>query len=148
MSHFLRGLGFPMDPFVRGLLFYYGLEFHDLAPESILHISSFIVVCEAFLRVTPHFGLWPKTSKVEPKMIEGRHCRGFPGLPEHLWGRSPFSVRRGAEVAQRADRGEARGGRFLPSFGALRIDNTPTAALWILLSSCSGAPSATVHSSS
>ena len=44
VSHFLRGLGFPMDPFVRGLMFYYGLEFHDLAPESILHISSFIVV--------------------------------------------------------------------------------------------------------
>ena len=73
-SHFLRGLGFPMDPFVRGLLFYYGLEFHDLAPESILHISSFIVVCEAFLRVTPHFGLWLKTFGVEPKMIEGRHA--------------------------------------------------------------------------
>jgi len=35
-SHFLRGLGFPIDPFVRGLMFYYGLEFHDLAPESIL----------------------------------------------------------------------------------------------------------------
>ena len=69
MSHFLRGLGFPMDPFVRGLLFYYGLEFHDLAPESILHISSFIVVCEAFLRVTPHFELWLKT-----KMIKGRHA--------------------------------------------------------------------------
>ena len=74
MSHFLRGLGFPMDPFVRGLLFYYGLEFHDLAPESILHISSFIVVCEAFLRVTPHFGLWLQTFKVEPKMIKGRHA--------------------------------------------------------------------------
>ena len=41
VSHFLWGLGFPMDPFVRGLMFYYGLEFHDLAPESILHISSF-----------------------------------------------------------------------------------------------------------
>ncbi len=26
-SHFLRGLGFPMDPLVRGLLFYYGLNF-------------------------------------------------------------------------------------------------------------------------
>ena len=74
MSHFLRGLGFPMDPFVRGLLFYYGLEFHDLALESILHISLFIVVCEAFLRVTPHFGLWLKTFKVEPKMIKGRHA--------------------------------------------------------------------------
>ena len=45
-SHFLRGLGFPIDPFVRGLMFYYGLEFHDLAPESILQISSFIVMCE------------------------------------------------------------------------------------------------------
>ena len=74
MSHFLRGLGFPMDPFVRGLLFYYGLEFHDLAPESILHISSFIIVCEAFLRVTPYFGLWLKTFGVEPKMIEGRYA--------------------------------------------------------------------------
>ena len=74
MSHFLRGLGFPMDPFVRGLMFYYGLEFHDLAPESILHISSFIVVCEAFLHVTPHFRLWLKTFGVEPKMIEGRHA--------------------------------------------------------------------------
>src|SRR4051812_17831249 len=74
ISHFLRGLGFPMDPFVRGLMFYYGLEFHDLAPESILHISSFIVVCKAFLRVTPHFGLWLKTFKVELKIIEGRHA--------------------------------------------------------------------------
>ena len=71
-SHFLRGLGFPTDPFVRGLMFYYGLEFHDLDPESILHISSFIVVCEAFLRITPHFGLWLKTFKVEPKMIKGQ----------------------------------------------------------------------------
>ena len=71
VSHLRRGLGFPTDPFVRGLMFYYGLEFHDLAPESILHISSFIVVCEAFLRTTPHFGLWLKTFNVEPNMIEG-----------------------------------------------------------------------------
>ena len=42
MSHFLRGLGFPMEPFMRGLMFYYGLEFHDLDPESILHISALL----------------------------------------------------------------------------------------------------------
>ena len=58
MSHFLRGLSFPIDPFVRGLMFYYGLEFHDLALESTLQISSYIVVCESFLHITPHFGLW------------------------------------------------------------------------------------------
>ena len=27
VSHLRRGLGFPMDPFTRGLMFYYGL-FH------------------------------------------------------------------------------------------------------------------------
>ena len=78
--HFLRGLGFSLDPFWRGLMFYYGLDFHDLAPDSILHTSLFIVMCEAFLRITPHFGLWLKTFNVEPKMIEGetrrvRRCR-------------------------------------------------------------------------
>ena len=39
-------------------MFYYGLDFHDLAPNFILNISAFIVVCEAFLRIKPHFGLW------------------------------------------------------------------------------------------
>ena len=58
ISHFLRGLVFSVHCFVRGLMFYYGLGFHDLAPDSILHISSFIIVCEAFLRITPHIGLW------------------------------------------------------------------------------------------
>ena len=62
-SHFLQGLGLPIDPFVRGLMFYYGLEFHDLAPESILQISSFVVVCEAFLHVTPTSDCGLKPSK-------------------------------------------------------------------------------------
>ena len=41
LPHFLRGLGFPLHPFVRGLIFYYGLDFHDLAPNFILNISAF-----------------------------------------------------------------------------------------------------------
>ena len=53
IPHFLRGLGFPLHHFVRSLMFYYGLDFHDLAPNSFLHISVFIVMCEAFLRI-PH----------------------------------------------------------------------------------------------
>mgnify|MGYP000950011129 CR=1 FL=1 len=53
IPHFLRGLGFALHPFVRGLMYYYGLDFHDLAPNSFLHISVFIIVCEAFLHV-PH----------------------------------------------------------------------------------------------
>ena len=44
LPHFLRGLGFPLHPFVTGLMFYYGLDSHDLAPNSFLHISAFIIV--------------------------------------------------------------------------------------------------------
>ena len=70
MSHFLHGLGFTLNPFVRGLMFYYGLDFHDLSPDSILLISAFIVMCEAFLRTPPHFGLWLKTFHVRPQVTE------------------------------------------------------------------------------
>ena len=74
LPHFLRGLGFPLHPFVRGLMFYYGLDFHDLAPNFILNISAFIVVCEAFLRIQPHFGLWLKVFNVKPKVVDGQHA--------------------------------------------------------------------------
>ena len=59
-------------------MFYYGLDFHDLAPISFLNISAFIVVCEAFLRIPPHFGLWLKVFNVKPKVVDGQHveCGG------------------------------------------------------------------------
>ena len=69
ISQFVRGLGFPLHPFVRGLMFYY-----DLAPDFILNISAFIIVCEAFLRIKPHFGLWLKTFNVKPKVVGGRQA--------------------------------------------------------------------------
>src|SRR3954463_9928534 len=72
LTHFIRGLGFPLHPFVCGLMFYYGLDFHDLAPNFILNISAFIIVCEAFLRVRPHFVLWLKTFNVKPKVVGGQ----------------------------------------------------------------------------
>ena len=58
VTHFLRGLGCPLHPFVQGLMFYYSLDFHALAPNFILNISTFIVMCEAFLCIQPLFGLW------------------------------------------------------------------------------------------
>ena len=72
LPHFLRGLDFPLHPFVQGLMFYYGLDFHDLAPNFILNISVFIVVCEALLRIQPHFGLWLKIFSVKSKVVGGR----------------------------------------------------------------------------
>ena len=74
IPHFLRGLGFPLHPFVRGIMFYYGIDFHDLSLNSFLNISAFIVVCEAFLRIHPHFRLWFKTSNVKPMVVDGQHA--------------------------------------------------------------------------
>ena len=48
IPHFLCGLGFPLHPFIRGLMFYYGIDLHDLSPNSLLNISAFIVMCEVF----------------------------------------------------------------------------------------------------
>ena len=72
LPHFIRGLGFPLHSFVRGLMYYYGLDFHDLALNFVLNISAFIVVCDAFLRMKPHFGLWLKIFCVKPKIVSGQ----------------------------------------------------------------------------
>ena len=74
IPHFICGLGFPLHPFVRGLIYYYRLDFHDLSLNSFLHISAFIVVCEAFLRIPPHFGLSLKIFNVKPKVVNGQHA--------------------------------------------------------------------------
>src|SRR3954466_12526498 len=68
------------------------------------------------------------------------------GLLEHLWGRSPFSVRRGAEVAQRADRGDThtQTHRDFTQHRAARMRKTLLLLVWIDSSSCSGAQEATV----
>ena len=31
LPHSVRGLGFPLHPFVRGLMYYYEIDFHDLS---------------------------------------------------------------------------------------------------------------------
>lgn len=45
--------GSPYTSLVRGLLFYYGLEFQNLYPKTILHIACFITLCEAYLGIEP-----------------------------------------------------------------------------------------------
>jgi hypothetical protein len=53
-SFYERGFGLPLDPFVRGLLFYYGLELQNLHSNTILHIACFIMLCEAYLDMEPY----------------------------------------------------------------------------------------------
>ncbi|KAK1611346.1 hypothetical protein QYE76_035019 [Lolium multiflorum] len=60
VDHLIRGLSAPIHPFLRGLIFVYDLQLHHLTPNSILHISIFITLCEAFLGVSPNWALWKR----------------------------------------------------------------------------------------
>ena len=53
-----RGLGFPVHPFLRDLLEFWSISLCNLHPNTILHISIFIHLCESFLGVLPHFNLF------------------------------------------------------------------------------------------
>ncbi|KAK1607191.1 hypothetical protein QYE76_030864 [Lolium multiflorum] len=60
VDHLIRGLSAPIHDFLRGLLFVYGIQLHQLTPNSILHISIFITLCECFLGVPPNWALWKR----------------------------------------------------------------------------------------
>ena len=53
--YFERGLGLPCSTFFSGLLSYYRIQLHHLTPNSFVHISVFVHLCEAFLGIEPHF---------------------------------------------------------------------------------------------
>ena len=50
-----RGLAVPVSDFFHALLRFWGIQLHHLSPQSILHLSIFIHLCEAFLGILPHF---------------------------------------------------------------------------------------------
>ncbi|KAK1630043.1 hypothetical protein QYE76_004358 [Lolium multiflorum] len=60
VDHLIRGLSAPIHDFLRGLLFVYGLQLHQLTPNSILRVSIFITLCECFLGTQPNWALWKR----------------------------------------------------------------------------------------
>jgi hypothetical protein len=67
-AYLLRGLSLPAHEFLRGLLFVYGVQLHQLTPNSILHIACFITLCESFLGIDPHFLLWRALFRLRPNV--------------------------------------------------------------------------------
>jgi hypothetical protein len=65
LAFMLRGLSLLPHPFLRGLLFAYGIQLHDLNPNMILHIACFITLCECFLGIEPHWALWRRISAIQ-----------------------------------------------------------------------------------
>jgi hypothetical protein len=59
-------LSLPTHELLRGLLFVYGVQLHQLTPNSLLHIACFITLCEAFLGIDPHWVFWKYLFRLRP----------------------------------------------------------------------------------
>jgi hypothetical protein len=68
LAFLLRGLSFPAHEFLRGLLFIFGVQLHQLTPNSILHIACFVTLCESFLGIKPHWILWKYLFRLRPSV--------------------------------------------------------------------------------
>jgi hypothetical protein len=44
----------------------YGVQLHQLTPNSLLHIACFVTLCEAFLGIDPHWILWKYLFRLRP----------------------------------------------------------------------------------
>jgi hypothetical protein len=84
IAFLLRGLSLPPHPFLCGLLFAYGIQLHDLNPNTILHIACFITLCECFLGIEPHWVLWHRIFIIRrPLQFQtgGFSCQVRPDVP-------------------------------------------------------------------
>jgi hypothetical protein len=68
LAFLLRGLSLPAHEFLHVLLFVYGVQLHQLTPNSILHITCFITLCESFLGIDPHWVLWKFLFRLHPSV--------------------------------------------------------------------------------
>jgi hypothetical protein len=68
LDFLLRGLSLPAHEFLRGVLFVYSVQLHQLTPNLILHIACFITLCESFLGIDPHWVLWKFLFRLRPSV--------------------------------------------------------------------------------
>ena len=73
-----RGLAILVSKFFHALLQFWGIQLHDLTPQSILHLPIFTHFCEAFLGILPHFHLFqhfftlvPIPNAAKPAVVGG-----------------------------------------------------------------------------
>ncbi|PNT71552.1 hypothetical protein BRADI_2g31113v3 [Brachypodium distachyon] len=69
-----RGLAFPVHHFLRSLLLAYELQLHNLSPNSFLHIACFVTLCEYFLGINPHMGLWMRMFTIKRQGKDAIGC--------------------------------------------------------------------------
>jgi hypothetical protein len=73
-----RRLAVPVSDFFKGLLRYYDIEYLNLNPKGIFHVSVFVHFCEVFVGIKPHWVLFRKFFRVklqpstnDPRVVGG-----------------------------------------------------------------------------
>ncbi|KAK1631038.1 hypothetical protein QYE76_005353 [Lolium multiflorum] len=64
-----RGFSFPPSDFFSEILKAYGLQPHNISPNSVLAISNHVTLCEGHLRVTPELPLFQYYFSVKKEKI-------------------------------------------------------------------------------
>jgi hypothetical protein len=58
VAFYKRRFGVPSHQFLHSLLRSYDLELHHLTHSGILHMTAFVILCEAFIGIGPRLNLW------------------------------------------------------------------------------------------
>jgi hypothetical protein len=53
VAFYKSGFGMPSYWFLHSLLWYSGLELHNMNPSRGLHVATFMTLCEAYLEIDP-----------------------------------------------------------------------------------------------
>jgi hypothetical protein len=60
-----RGFAAPANRFLRGLIYHYGVELQNFAPNAILQAATFVGVYEGFLGIPVNWDLWVHLFRAE-----------------------------------------------------------------------------------
>ena len=85
-THLDRGLSFPPSEFFSEVIDHYGVQLHNLPPNSLLEMSAYVALCEGFLGIRPSLLLFRFYFHVRRNSITA-------GVP-YITGTISFSLRR------------------------------------------------------
>jgi hypothetical protein len=64
-----RGFAGPASHFMRALCYHYGVELQNFTPNVISQATTFVGVCEGFLRIPVNWDLWVHLFRAELHML-------------------------------------------------------------------------------
>jgi hypothetical protein len=58
MAFCKQGFGVLLHRLLHSVLQHYCLELYNMIPSGILHITTFVTMCETYMGTKPHFDVW------------------------------------------------------------------------------------------